>query len=1388
MATKFYNVPPYYDDFDPAKNYVRVLFRPGYAVQARELTQLQTAISAQIDRFGSHIFKEGSRVLGGEASLDIKYAYVRLESTFTDSGTTYYPEGSQGSPSYYLGSVGRILTGASGVSATVLEILPSTTEDSLTAYVRYNLPSTNTSDQTHPFSAGEILNYTESSGVARKFKVKPAPTTATAVGPTGYGTRVSISEGVWFVSGNFVYTEASAVIVSKYTQNPSARIVYKVNESIVTSAEDATLVDNSLGTPNESAPGAHRYQISLELISQPYALNSRTEDNIIQVLLIIGGQVAGRARTEYAELAKELATRTYEESGNYTVRPFQLSIREYYDDGSNNGLYTVSQIQSALGENTTTEAAIAYGKQRLAIGLEPSVAYVSGYRVETLATSYVPILKSRETGVPISNGTVFAPLGGYCYINTVVGMPDITTYSAINLKNSSGTVIGTARARTIELVSGTTYKLFVFDIQMTSGTFSNVATLQDTVNSFTANVDDIDQSIVESVVYDPANSSLVYKLPVSAVKSLRKSSDPSQTSFIYQVREQFTKNTETDGRIILSVTSAPNDKFFSSSASDYIIVRASDGAVLTANSVTLDPGLTQVTLTTSNTTGNIAFKVIAPVRKTALEKSKTLVQNAQTAIATPNVNQGSYDSLGRADVLRIKSIYMSPAANTDATTSHLNITSRYNLDNGQRENFYDIARIQLKPGAASPTGRLLVIYDYFQHSTGDYFCVNSYSNVDYSDIPAFDSIRGLIQLRDALDFRPTKTSTGIGFVNSGGSTGASLSRTLIPNSIINTDIQYYLPRIDKVFVTKFGEFGSVSGISSINPRPPQDPEDSMVLYTVSLGAYTFGTTDASAKIVENKRYTMRDIGRLEKRLSNVEYYTSLSLLEKEAASAQILDSASNPRYKNGFVVDSFVDHNIGAVTHPDYKCSIDAEKGVLRPDYSQKYVNLVSDLPSSGVANGIKQTGSLITLNYTEVNMIEQPYSSYDDQVNPHAVYRWQGRLTMSPTGDDWKDVDTKPDIAPDALPNYEWYYDVPEEQASQSLFNSWEINWHGATPEDEEQLNALLRSEAITRGTSGSLTASLPGKTFTGTAFPNKGAYSSTQTTQVADAIVDTTTIPYIRSRKVYFRATGLKPNSRVYAFFDGVNVSDYVREEAAMVDYTINPNDTSYANRTSHPDGSSALIANASGEIIGSFIIPNNSTLKFRTGSRVFRLIDNTRNDVDSAFTYAEFTYTAIGLLETRRQSVISVSPPVMVPVPVPGPPALVRPIVSIGVQGRSPKYAGIPFNLNVSTFATGFGTLQDVTVWERSASTISGLAQATWRSNVIIERISGTISGGYSADSVWRISPPQNLPGVYQVQARAVWAGETYYSSGTIDSGLTFTFTANPTPGQVTDASYN
>ena len=82
-----FNIDPYYDDFeDNAKdnNYMRILFKPGRAVQARELTQIQSILQNQIKQFGDHIFQDGSPVIGGNLTLDNKVRYLSLLETYNN--------------------------------------------------------------------------------------------------------------------------------------------------------------------------------------------------------------------------------------------------------------------------------------------------------------------------------------------------------------------------------------------------------------------------------------------------------------------------------------------------------------------------------------------------------------------------------------------------------------------------------------------------------------------------------------------------------------------------------------------------------------------------------------------------------------------------------------------------------------------------------------------------------------------------------------------------------------------------------------------------------------------------------------------------------------------------------------------------------------------------------------------------------------------------------------------------------------------------------------------------------------------------------------------------------------------------------------------------------
>jgi len=134
-----------------------------------------------------------------------------------------------------------------------------------------------------------------------------------------------------------------------------------------------------------------------------------------------------------------------------------------------------------------------------------------------------------------------------------------------------------------------------------------------------------------------------------------------------------------------------------------------------------------------------------------------------------------------------------------------------------------------------------------------------------------------------------------------------------------------------VFLTSEGDIKIVEGVSAEEPVEPKDIDNAMKLASIFLPPFTFTPNDATIKRYKTQRYTMRDIGRLQDRLQNVEYYTALSLLERDAESFEIQDSNGLNRFKSGFVVDNFAGHRVGNTSNRDYKCAIDMQAHELRP-------------------------------------------------------------------------------------------------------------------------------------------------------------------------------------------------------------------------------------------------------------------------------------------------------------------------------------------------------------------------------------------------------------------------------------------------------------------------
>ena len=462
------NISPYFDDFDKANNFYRVLFRPGYPIQARELTTMQSLMQNQVESFGSHMFKDGSMVIPGQIGYDLDAKAVILQGSFLGADVEEYRTQLDGT----------IISGlTTGVKAKILFSIPASESERgyITLYVKY-LTSGGTDSTESTFVDNEQLiceseiTYGSSLIEIGTPFAQLLPTNSTAVGSTA-----SITAGVYFIRGYFVDVVEQTIILDQYTNYPSYRVGLEIFESIVTPEDDPGLNDNATGTSNYSAPGGHRFRIRTSLVKK--VIDDDTDKNFIELLRINQSQIETFVeRTAYNEMARELARRTYDESGDYTVRDFDVRIREHRNDGINGGVYLPGR-QSPGG--------VVSSESHFVTEVGPGKAYVRGYESETLVPTYVDLEKSRST-VALQNSIIPFELGNFFLGNNVKGSPIINgnsiteNYQVIEFRDdapgynltASGNIVGYGRVAAFEYHNGTTvnaqatiFKAYVFDLQ-----------------------------------------------------------------------------------------------------------------------------------------------------------------------------------------------------------------------------------------------------------------------------------------------------------------------------------------------------------------------------------------------------------------------------------------------------------------------------------------------------------------------------------------------------------------------------------------------------------------------------------------------------------------------------------------------------------------------------------------------------------------------------------------------------------------------------------------------------------------------------------------------------------------------------------------------------------
>jgi len=765
------------------------------------------------------------------------------------------------------------------------------------------------------------------------------------------------------------------------------------------------------------------------------------------------------------------------------------------------------------------------------------------------------------------------------------------------------------------------------------------------------------------------NDIALFKLPYEVVKTLLTgdNSEISDTSF--SIRRQFVATLSSSGTATL--TAGTNEVFSAHTEADVTVSIMTKGGSATAGELgdvitlassgdyTLGGSPTGKTLTIDlgSTFNGSKIKILATI-STSVASAKTKTKtDATTTFATAALSSPTQLNLGHADVFKVLTVHMAADFDTAATTSDSDITDRFLLDHGMRDNFYDVSRIVRKPGEAAPTGRLLVTFEYFEHGAGNFFSVDSYSGIDYGDIPKYtsDATGETFELRDVLDFRPrvddaSTINAGDGQDRQYSGTGASTIDFAKFNTDITADLEFYLSRKAKVFMMPSGKFQVHDGESAINPQEPETLKDGMHLYDLFLPAFTFSPEDVVIKKIDNRRYTMRDIGRLEQRIESVEYYTQLSLLESEAQNMQIQDADGFDRFKNGIIVDNFTGHGIGDVSDVDYSVSMDMAQGELRPAFSMdnaKLKEIDSDLTTAitdagRTTLGYQKTGDLITLPYSSIPYITQPYASTTVNLNPYETIDFIGQMTLTPDSDEWLETNIKPAF----IHHVEGSYDTLTEQASQgvidlnlgTVWNAWNDTWSGSKQDTNRRVNPATTSGNIKTTTTTITTEQRVGQTRSGirTSLVPKEVRKS-----LGDRVIGLSLVPFIRAADISFVSKGMKPNTRVYAFFDGVDVNDEVT-----------------------PTGSSAgaaLTTDANGQVSGIFAIPKvtprpiairmvmTEKEKFeyqyagqkiwRSGRRTFRLTSNPANSLTGdIFTVAEQDYVAKGMKKTIQGTIVS------------------------------------------------------------------------------------------------------------------------------------------------------
>lgn len=1176
-----FNISPYYDDFDPNNRFLRVLFKPGYAVQARELTQMQSILQDQISKVGDHLFKDGARIVGAPISVR-NTNFLGLK---TGTGTPFSAFGSTD----WTSLVGGTVYWGATASATIAHVLPPETDDKLFVVLDYvsgyasQVPIT-----------GITVGITTDTGAGY------SPFVVAGATYNGLCKLVTIGQGIFYTDGNFVLnTEQS---FSPYSVSDSQRnlsgtvggitfsaldkkVGFTITRDTITSSEDTTLLDPSYGSPNYKAPGADRFMINLDLAQVGL---TETPDDFIELLRFEDGKVTKKVdKVVYGDLAKTLAQRTYDESGSYVVKPFDVSVRE-----------------------STTSS------QNLDVVIGPGKAYVFGTEVETKYPTIIGISKGRLADTANTASFIFNTGNsiGVSLDRTNYGSTAYTNMNTLNggsavvkFRNSALAVIGEAKVHGLipNLGTGKTgsqYSMYLYGVSggsviagaSSAIVYGTVGLTGYTWGVFTPSSGTTFPAITGSGVND---SCLVYEIaPTQGISGFTNLSFYGKIVSA-TITPSYGANTTTYTVPItgLDFTNVPTS--FISLVDGLSTTPTSSASVVGQYSLISQTGLTGMALspvnfgtgagvylngssvvlgisTSADLTGFTASSVrmVLPYKYTPDFTANSCRIKTSTSNTITNTTYTLRTINGRIGItLPHWDVYSVSAISTGTGTATTDALADFELDDGQREGFYDYAALVVKkskeganiPGTSSVayavtnSFAITTTYKYLLHggqNFGPFVGQHSYvsSGISYDQIPLFTNPRTgrTVSLANCIDFRhsgptaDTILSKPYGDYQSMAATSATWTN--------------YLPRIDRLSLKinpsdASTAFAIDNGASEISPQSPPESENSMTIATLLVPAYTHRPDDVVVTKNDVRRYTMADIHGVEKRIDDVEVFSKLTFSEREIDAKQIkplmdahvLNGGSGTTFasepiKTSIYADDFYGHAGGDVGDVDHRCSVDYSHGEMRSLF------LHTALPLAGAQTLVTATVSadgLLTLPYNTVTHVDGSGYNNNIAINPTGTVNWLGFMQLSKQYETQFETGIRPVVYNNnMLENDNWIgSNANNTRGFGTQWNDWEYLWSGSqirsdqTDDIQKRILETPKSNSpssIPTINSGNEKTTVNRSTIStdqriGNMLSTSRMLGRTRRKTEDNRIIDNTVVPYIPVATIGVTAYGLRPNS---------------------------------------------------------------------------------------------------------------------------------------------------------------------------------------------------------------------------------------------------------------------